>query len=134
MLLKSQLMSSLEQMTPTLACTSLKLKSKRQLKNCKQVFTKPWANLRNENKIDVDEVNYLLKDTPPRRPSIGQVKSHLNHLIPRKATGVDDILAWILKQFLKDLAPVVLDIVICSISQCRYPTLYKHALIMPVPN
>ena len=92
-------------------------------------FTKPWANLRNENKVDVDEVNHLLKDIPLRQPSIGQVKSHL-----RKATGVDDILAWILKHFSEDLAPVIHDIIIRSISQCRYPTLYKHALITPVPK
>ena len=92
------------------------------------------TNLRNENKVDVDEVNHLLKDAPPRQPSIGQVKSHLNHLNPRKATGVDDIPAWILKHFSEDLAPVIHDIIICSISQCRYPTLYKHALITPVPK
>ena len=98
------------------------------------VLTKPRANLRNENKIDVDEVNYLLKDTPPQRPSIGQVKSHLNHLIPRKATGVDNTLGWILKHFSEDLAPVVHDIIIGSISQCLYPTLYKHALITPIPK
>ena len=97
-------------------------------------FTKSWANLRNENKVDVDEVNHLLKDTPPRQPPIGQVKNHLNHLNPRKATGVDDIPAWILKHFSEDLAPVIHDIIICSISQCRYPTLYKHALITPVPK
>ena len=76
----------------------------------------------------------MLKDTPPRQPSIGQVKSHLNHFNPRKATGVDDIPAWILKHFSEDLAPVIHDIIICSISQCRYPTLYKHALITPVPK
>ena len=29
------------------------------------VFTKPWANLRNENKVDVIDVNHLLKDIPP---------------------------------------------------------------------
>ena len=31
----------------------------------KSAFTIPWANLRNENKVDVDEVNHLLKDKPP---------------------------------------------------------------------
>ena len=103
-------------------------------KKLQSAFTKPWANLRNENKVDVGEVNHLLKDTPPRQPSIGQVKSHLNHLNPRKATGVDNIPAWILKHFSEDLAPVIHDIIICSISQCRYPTLYKHALIAPVPK
>jgi hypothetical protein len=35
------------------------------------VYTKPCANLRDENKLDVD----LLKDIPPPLPSIGQVKS-----------------------------------------------------------
>ena len=42
--------------------------------------------------------------------------------------------AWMLKQYHEDLAPVVYDIVCCSISQCCYPSLYKHALISPVPK
>ena len=96
------------------------------------VFTKPWANLRNENKVDLNDVNHLLKDIPPRQPSIVQVKSHLKHLNPRKAT--DNIPTWILKHFSEDLAPVIHDIITCSISQCRYPNLYKHALITPLPK
>ena len=105
----------------------LKIETQETAEKLQSVFTKPSANLRNENKVDVDEVNHLLKDTPPRQPSIGQVKSHLNHLNPRKTTGVDDIPAWILKHFSEDLAPVIHGIIICSISQCCYPTLYKHA-------
>ena len=58
----------------------------------------------------------------------------MKHLNPRKATGIDKIPAWVLKQFHEDLAPLVHDNVCCSISQCYYPSLYKHALISPVPK
>ena len=78
------------------------------------MFTKTWVNLRNENKVDEDEVNQLLKDTPPRQPSIGQVKSHLNQLNPRKATAVDDISASILKHFSEDLIHDIIIVVLVS--------------------
>ena len=45
---------------------------------------------------------------------------------------MDNIPAWVLKQYHE--APVVHDIVCCSLSQCYYPSLYKHALISPVPK
>ena len=79
-------------------------------------------------------MNHPQKNNKPPLPSIGQVKSVLKHLNPRKATGIDNVPAWMLKQCHEDLAPVVYDIVCCSISQCCYPSLYKHALISPVPK
>ena len=75
-----------------------------------------------------------LKNNKPLLPSIGQVKAVLKHLNARKATSIDKIPAWVLKQYHEDLAPVVHGIVCCSISQCYYPSLYKHALISPVPK
>ena len=48
-------------------------------------------------------LDQLLRNTAPPLPSIGQVKSCLKHLSPRKATGVDRIPAWILKRFCDDL-------------------------------
>ena len=58
----------------------------------------------------------------------------MKHLNPRKATGIDKTPAWVLKQCHEDVAPVAHDIVCCSVSQCYYPSLYKHALIYPVPK
>ena len=59
---------------------------------------------------------------------------HLKHLNPRKATGSDNIPAWCLKRYAEELAPVVHDIVVASIVQCKYPTSYKHAIISPIPK
>ena len=58
---------------------------KETVENLQSVFTKPWANLTDENKLDTDKVNHLLKDIPPPRPSIGQ-----EYLNSKKATGADD--------------------------------------------
>ncbi|CAB4025182.1 Hypothetical predicted protein [Paramuricea clavata] len=49
-----------------------------------------------------------------------------------KATGSDNIPAWCLKRYAEELAPVVHDIVVASIVQCKYPTSYKHAIISPI--
>ena len=56
------------------------------------------------------------------------------HLNPRKATGVDEVSAWILKSFHEELAPAVHDILCASIHQCKYPSVYKHALDNPIPK
>ncbi len=69
------------------------------------------------------------KNNNPPLPSIGQVKAVLKHLNPRKATGIDKVPAWLLKKYHEDVAPVVHDIVCCSISHCHYPSLYKHEKI-----
>ncbi|CAB3999533.1 Hypothetical predicted protein [Paramuricea clavata] len=79
-------------------------------------------------------VEHLLKDSHPPLPSIGQVKTVLKHRNPRKATGSDNIPAWCLKRYAEELAPVVHDIVVASIVQCKYPTSYKHAIISPIPK
>lgn len=99
-------------------------------------FTKPWRNSASENTppLHVNDVNDLLKDTLPPLPSIGQVKMVLMHLKTKKAKGIDGIPAWVLKQYCEELAPVVHNIVVSSIIQCKYPTLYKHALITPIPK
>ena len=39
-----------------------------------------------------------------------------------------------LKRFHEELAPVVHDIICCSIKECKFPVLYKHALITPIPK
>ena len=64
-----------------------------------QAFMKPWENLPPNNELDNNLLDQLLRNTAPPLPSIGQVKSCLKHLSPRKATGVDRIPAWILKRF-----------------------------------
>ena len=96
------------------------------------VFTKAWQDTAPTDVPDITTVIPLLKDVPPPIPS--QVKATLEHLNPKKATGADKIPAWLLKRFCKELAPVVHDIMYASMVQCKYPELYKHALISPVPK
>ena len=102
--------------------------------NLQKAFIKPWSDRYTNVVSEIPEEIYPLKNNTPLLPSIGQVKAVLKHLNPRKATGIDKIPAWVLKQYHEDLAPVLHDIVCCSISQCYYPSLYKHALISPVPK
>ncbi|CAB4032676.1 Hypothetical predicted protein [Paramuricea clavata] len=71
----------------------------------------------------LDEAESLLKNYPPPLPSIGQIKTVLNHLNHSKATGADGV-----------LAPIIHDIITASIKQCRYPSHYKHGLVTPVPK
>ena len=96
------------------------------------VFTKLWKDTAPTEVPDINTVIPLLKDVPPPTPSVWQVKATLEHLNPKKATGVDKILAWLLKRFCKELVPVVNDIVCASIVQCKCLELYKHALISSV--
>ena len=102
--------------------------------NLQKAFIKPWLDRYTNVDSEILEEIYPLKNNKPPLPSIGQVKAVLKNLNPRKATGIDKIPAWVLKQYYEDLARVVHDIVCCSISQCYYPSLYKHALISPVPK
>lgn len=97
-------------------------------------FTKPWQNLPETILPSLNDVApYLRNDSPPI-PSIGQVKTILKQLNPKKATGSDKIPAWFLKRYCEELAPVVHNIIYASIVQCKYPTAYKHALVTPIPK
>ena len=99
-----------------------------------QAFIKPWQEVCPTNVPDFQTVSHLLKDVPPPTPSVGQVKSTLRHLNPKKATGADGIPEWLLKRFYEELALVVHNVICASIVQCKYPKPYKHALICPVPK
>ena len=95
------------------------------------IFTKPWKDHTPAIPlVDSDD----LPGNPPRLPNIGQVKKLLKELKPRKATSADNISAWTLKNFAEELAVVAYDILCASISEGKYPTLYKHALVSPVPK
>ena len=98
-----------------------------------EIFTAPWKDL-SPSYVDINEVEGLLRNNNPSIPSIGQVKSALAHLDVNKATGSDNVHAWLLRRFSEDLAVVVRDIFVASITQCKYPTAYKHGLISPVPK
>ena len=64
--------------------------------------------------------------------SIYQKLASLN---PTKASGPDNIPAWLLKENTDILAPVVTDIVNCSFSvKARLPHSWKHADITPIPK
>ena len=95
------------------------------------IFTKPWKD--HTPAIPLVDSDGL-PDDPPRPPNIRQVKKLLKELNPRKATGADNISAWTLKNFAEELAVVAHDILCASISEGKYPTLYKHALVSPVPK
>ena len=58
----------------------------------------------------------------------------MNELSARKATGADNIPAWVLKKFSDELAPVVHNSITTNITDMKYPTLYKHSLVSPIPK
>jgi hypothetical protein len=89
------------------------------------VFTAPWNGMMLDNaaSYDLNNVQHHLKETDLPIPSIGQVKKALNALKVKKATGIDGIPAWFLKQYSEDLAPLAHNIITSSIIQCKYPTL-----------
>ena len=98
------------------------------------VFTKPWSNLPETIIPSLEKVEQSLRRGNPPTPSIGLVKAALKQLNPKKATGSDKIPGWVLKRYCEELAPVVHDIICASITQCKYPSAYKHALVTPVPK
>ena len=71
------------------------------IERLESAFTKPWKDIEPNKVSDVDDVVSLLKDYTPATPSIGQIKSSLKHLNPRKATGADGTPAWLLERFHK---------------------------------
>ena len=95
------------------------------------ILTKPW-------KDHVPALSLINPEGLPNNsssvPSIGQVTKLLIELNSKKATGSDNISAWTLKRFAEELAVVVHDIICASILERKYPTLYKHALVSPVPK
>ncbi|CAB4012075.1 Hypothetical predicted protein, partial [Paramuricea clavata] len=101
--------------------------------NLQTAFTNPWKDI-NVDLPDINEVNHLLKDTSPPLTSLGQGRSCLKHLNPKKATGIDKIPAWFLKHCCDDLTPAIHSIITGSITQSKYPTAYKHAIVTPVPK
>ncbi|CAB4019270.1 Hypothetical predicted protein [Paramuricea clavata] len=98
------------------------------------IFTKPWSKLPETIIPSLEDVASSLRQENPPTPSIGQVKTALKQLNPKKATGSDGIPAWVLKRYCEELAPIVHDIICASIKECEYPTAYKHALVIPVPK
>ena len=93
-----------------------------------------WQNNEPTEVPDIDDVVSLLKDHTPATASIGQIKSSLKHVNTRKTTGADGIPAWLLNRFHKALAPVVHDIISCSIKESKFPASYKHTLITPMDH
>ena len=98
------------------------------------VFTKPWSNLPETTIPSLEEVEQSLRGGNPPSPSIGLAKAALKQLNPKKATESDKIPGLVLKRYCEELAPVVHDIICASITQCKYPSAYKHALVTPVPK
>jgi hypothetical protein len=65
------------------------------------VFTAPWNGIMLDNaaSYDLNNVQHYLREIDPPILSIGQVKKALNALKVKKATGIDGIPAWFLKQY-----------------------------------
>ena len=88
--------------------------------------------------LKTSKISYVnpdgLSDAAPKLPSIGQVKKILKSLNSRKATGVDNISPWTIKHFAEELAVVIHDLICESINECKYPSLYKQALVSAVPK
>lgn len=76
-------------------------------------------------------------DVPPvNLPSVTEycVFKKLASLSPHKASGPDNVPAWLLKENADILAPVVTDILNSSYSEGRLPSSWKHADITPIPK
>jgi hypothetical protein len=87
-------------------------------------FTEPWKDLITTSIPQLDEVESLHKNYSPPLPSIGQIKSVLNHLNHSKATGADGVPTWLLKRLSSVLATITHDTITASIKQCKYPSHY----------
>ena len=58
----------------------------------------------------------------------------ITSLNPAKASGPDNIPAWLLKENADLLAPAVTDILNCSYKEAKLPHSWKHADITPIPK
>ncbi len=89
-------------------------------------FIAPWANrVPNSLAAKVAEVDII--DHEQLLPSIGQVKTILTFLNPKKATSVDGVPAWVLKRFHEELAQ--------SIHIYIYIYIYIHgSMVFPLKN
>ena len=58
----------------------------------------------------------------------------LANLNSNKASGPDDIPAWILKENADILASIVSEILNLSYKEARLPSIWKHADIIPIPK
>ncbi len=99
------------------------------------IFTKPWQDL---HAACFYSKSYRSSTTVEGKPSSRSLywssQVYTEAFKSKKATGSDNIPAWFLKRFHEELAPVVHDIICGSIIQCKYPTIYKAALVTPVPK
>ena len=72
----------------------------------------------------------------PDQPPISEtcVFRKIASLNPAKASGPDNIPAWLLKENADLVAPVVTDILNCSYKGAKLPHSWKHADITPIPK
>ena len=63
-----------------------------------------------------------------------RVLKKLSALNPAKSSGPNMIPFWLLKENADFLAPVVTDIINCSIAEAQLPQSWKHADIVPIPK
>ena len=70
----------------------------------------------------------------PPSVTVSCVFKKLSSLNPAKASGPDNIPAWLLKENADLLAPVVTDILNCSYSEAQLPQSWKFADIVPIPK
>ena len=66
--------------------------------------------------------------------SARKVRRVLASLKTDKASGPDHIPAWFLKEFAAEIAPVLCHLFRLILNTCTYPSVWKHALVQPVPK
>ena len=125
-------MKSLTNMQPSRKCvyTSDDLQKAKDLNNFYLRFEKS-GHIPMNNTSDMESsgvyIEKLLIDA-------NQINYYFKHICPRKSAGPDGISAYILKNFADELTPVWLPIFQQSLDTGIVPSLWKRAVIIPVPK
>ena len=86
-----------------------------------------------EDLSSLPELNDLFfPEISPISVSLGGVTNLLHNLNPHKATGPDEILAYFLKEFSNEIAPILTLIFQSSIHQGYIPDEWKTANVIPL--
>ena len=96
------------------------------INNC---FIQETANIRELS------VQPTITEVPDKyRVTVDEVRLELSRVNPRKATGPDNFLNWILKDFSDILSLPLCSIFNASIEEAYLPTIWKSADVIPSPK
>ena len=82
-----------------------------------------------EKNVGLAQEEFTFKGT-----DMDTLRRHISDLSNTSSVGVDDIPTYIIKKFARVLSPVLLHLVNLSITQSRYPVLWKTGIITPIPK